>query len=601
MDLRRPPVLLFDDSLAAPEEAASLLFHGVHSIVRADSLAAVAPALRALDQALADGFHVAGYIAYEAAAAFEPRLEAALGGRATDGPLLWFGVFPAPRPLTGADVARLLEDAMGGSPRRARLHRLSTGESETEYRQAIERIMAHLEAGDVYQINHVFPLDFRLEGDSLALFAALRRAQPVSHGAFIDTGALTALSLSPELFLRCRNGRLEARPMKGTAERGPDRSGDDLAAEGLSADEKSRAENLMIVDLLRNDLSRIAKPGSVSTPRLFEVERYPSLLQMTSTIQAERRDDCRFSDIVRAMFPCGSITGAPKIRAMEIIADTETAPRGLYTGAIGWAAPDGDMAFSVAIRTLVGRRDGHYRLGIGSGIVADSDWRAEYRECFLKARFLDAADSEEFSLLETMYADKTGGARESDRHLARLEEAAAYFGFRFDRQAILGAIADALEDCDGPMRLRLLLAHGGDCAVTLSPFTPWPAEPRLAIADRPLDAGSPFVRFKTTRRDHYEGPLQRAMAEECADEIMFFNALGQVTEGARSSIFVEIDGALLTPARACGLLPGIFRQALIDSGAAREAVLTIDDCRRASRILIGNSLRGIAPARLFPP
>ncbi|GAB4122642.1 MAG: aminodeoxychorismate synthase component I [Rhodothalassiaceae bacterium] len=599
LELRRPPVLLFDDALAPPDEPASRLFGDPEDVLLARSIDEVRPVLEAADVALARGRHIAGMIAFEAVAAFEPGLRKAMRHRLAPEPLLWLGVFAAPRLLTRGDVARLLTEAEGGSRRDGRLAHLADDETERDYGRAFARIRDLIAAGDVYQVNHVFARRYRLMGDALALYRRLRQAQPVAHGAYVDTGAMHVLSLSPELFVRVRKGRLEARPMKGTAPRGPDLEADEAAARTLAADAKSQAENLMIVDLLRNDLARVSVPGSVAVPRLFAVERYPSLLQMTSQIVAERRKDLRFSDLLAALFPCGSVTGAPKLRAIERILETEAEPRGLYTGAIGWAAPDGDLAFNVAIRTLIEEKPGLYRYGIGSGLVADSEERAEYRECLMKAEFLAAEADRDFALLETMRAEG-GAVRDLGLHLERMAAAARYFGFAFDPEAAGAAALAAVRGHRGPQMLRLLSGRDGDLTATVAPLVPWPSPVRLLLAEQALAGDSPLLRHKTTRRAHYEAPLSRARARGY-DEVLFLNAAGRLTEGARTSLFVRREGRLLTPPVSEGLLPGVLRRRLLESGRAIEAPLSVGDLLDAEAVYVGNALRGLMPARLETP
>ncbi len=600
MDLRRPPVVLLDDMLAPPEVPASRLFTAPHAILQAETPEEVRPCLAAAETALAAGRHLAGWIAYEAAAAFEPRVAATIRHWPEE-PLIWLGVFDPPRRLARADVADAFADAMGGTARRGQLVIDGFGEDRTSYRDRMARIATLIGAGDLYQLNYTFAVEGRLEGDPLALYARLRAAQPVAFGAYIDTGARHVLSLSPELFIESRDGRLTTRPMKGTAPRGRDSAEDAAQAAALAGDVKSRAENLMIVDLLRNDLSRVAVPGSVEVPALFSVERYPTLLQMTSTVRARRREDVTLAELLGALFPCGSVTGAPKIRAMEYIAALETAPRGVYTGAIGWLAPDGDLCLSVAIRTLVIARGGRARCGVGGGIVADSEPEAEYAECRLKARFLDAAtapDSDEFALIETLAWRPEEGYRHREAHLRRLGNSAAHFGFRCDMGAVRSALEEAADVFSAPMLVRLLLASGGALSVSARPLEPWPRPVRLTVAATVVNSGAPLRRHKTTRRQWCVAPLAAAQASGLADEVIFLNERGEVVEGARTNIFVERAGRLVTPPLSSGPLPGILRQTLLEAGRAIEEVLTLADLAAAPRLLVGNSARGLMPARL---
>lgn len=384
--LRQPGAVLLD----APRPDAdtgrrgALLFSEPREVLAAATLDGVQPLLRALDAAVAAGQHVAGFLSYEAGDALEPtRRETAVDATA---PLAWFGVYDAPAPVEADAVAAALATAGG-----VRLHDLHFALDADAYAARIDRVKHHIRAGDVYQINLTAPFRFGVEGEPLALFGALRQRQPVAYGAYVQTENVTIASVSPELFFRidpAQEGRtITARPMKGTAPRGTSAAADADLAAALRASPKDRAENLMIVDLLRNDLARVSEPGSVRVPELFVTEPYDTLTQMTSTVQARLRRDATLADTLRALFPCGSITGAPKLRAMEIIRDLEVGPRGVYCGAIGYARPDGGAAFNVAIRTAV-VRDGRGRYDVGSGVVWDSEAAAEYAECHLKARVL---------------------------------------------------------------------------------------------------------------------------------------------------------------------------------------------------------------------
>ena len=381
--LRQPGTVLLDGPLpdADTRRAGAWLFADPRDEIRAETLADVPGALHALDAALADGFAVAGWLAYEAGYAFEPER---FGSVETAGPLAWFGVYESPAAVAESELRAALPAPSGISG-------LEAGWTEAAYHEAIGRVRAHIREGDVYQINLTWPFRFTAN-DPLALYAALRARQPTAYGAWVRGGGQDVLSLSPELFFRIAGGTITARPMKGTAPRGETSAEDDRLAAALAADEKNRAENLMIVDLLRNDVGRIAREGSVRVPRLFETERYPTVTQMTSTVRADLRGGVTLADALRALFPCGSVTGAPKLRAMEIIRQLETGPRGVYCGAVGYALPReggglGDAAFNVPIRTAV-VRDGEGRYDVGSGVVWDSEAASEWAECWLKASVL---------------------------------------------------------------------------------------------------------------------------------------------------------------------------------------------------------------------
>jgi para-aminobenzoate synthetase/4-amino-4-deoxychorismate lyase len=564
------PFVLLDD--ARPGGRATL-FTGARATVETrdhDEVLACLERLRGED--------AAGFIAYEAGLALEDRLAPLRVAPAPDAPpLLWFGLFETSEQV---DVETLLPDGAGAWSGMAR-----PLISRAEYESALAAVKTHIEAGDIYQANLTFAAEVKTLGNPLALYAALRARAGAGHGGIVFTGAHWLLSLSPELFFTLEAGRITTRPMKGTAPAGAD-------PVAFAADPKQRAENLMIVDLLRNDLSRVAASGSVEVPSLFAVETYPTILQLTSTITARLEDGLGPIDLIRAIYPCGSITGAPKIRAMEIIAGLESAPRGPYCGAIGRLARGGDAAFNVAIRTLVLKAgESVARLGLGSGIVADSVAGDEWDECLAKGRFVARARS--FDLFETMRFDPQDGVVELDRHLARLKASADALDFRFDRHEARNDLQAATFGAEASI-LRLALSRAGCIAIELRPLDPVPDGPvAVAIADLPVAPDDFRLRHKTSDRAFYD----RARGASGAFEVLFRDPQGFLTEGSFTSLFVEQGGVLLTPPLARGLLPGVLRARLIDEGRAREADLTEADL--ASGFLIGNAVRGLVRARFI--
>jgi para-aminobenzoate synthetase / 4-amino-4-deoxychorismate lyase len=490
-----------------------------------------------------------------------------------------------------------------------------------EFERAIAGVHEALRAGDSYQINYTYRLGFDVFGAPLALYRRLRARQPVRYGALIALpDDRWVLSCSPELFVEKEGRTLHARPMKGTAPRSDDPSVDRATAEFLANDPKNRAENVMIVDLLRNDLSRVAETGSVKVPALFFVEPYASVWQMTSTVEARLRARTSFADIIRALFPCGSITGAPKHRTMQLIDALESTPRGLYTGAIGWldAAsggedPDtacGDFCLSVAIRTLTldapagnGQRRG--KMGIGAGIVLDSVAADEYTECRLKARFLTDADPG-FQLFETMYATREGGVRHLERHLARIGSSAEWLGFGFDANALRQQIDAqcAQLPANTPHRMRLALGKTGSADLTAAPLTPLKSDGVgvLLAPDHgyaPTQAGDALLQHKTTHRAKYDRAWHEAESKGAFD-MLFFNERGELTEGGRTSVFVKLDGRWWTPPLSSGVLPGVMRSVLLEDAdmQARERVLTRADVECAEALMLSNALRGAVQAKL---
>jgi para-aminobenzoate synthetase/4-amino-4-deoxychorismate lyase len=591
------PYVLLDDSLTPGGR--SLLYTEPERVVVASSPEEVEAALDEVSAGLARGLHAAGFFSYELGYCLEPKLRGLLPKNRRV-PLFWIGLFRAPRALDDA-ATRAWLDSHGGTER-AKISDLTLSWTREQYISAFDKVEDYISAGDVYQINLTLKYRFAFEGDPVALYAALRRKQRVAYGALIRTGKHDVLSLSPELFFRREAKHMSTRPMKGTAPRGRTPREDARLKTWLAMDEKQRAENLMIVDLLRNDLGRVAKIGSVEVTDLFTVETYRSVHQMTSGISAELRSDMGLKDMLRALFPCGSVTGAPKVRAIEIIEELEADPRGVYTGAIGHIAPSGDAQFNVAIRTVVLDASGG-EMGIGSGIVADSKADAEFEECLLKAQFLTRPDAP-FSLIETIRYEKGKGLHLLERHLARLQSSAAYFGYPFSREKTLAALdAEAARAPTPVAMVRLLLAEDGTITVTSTPIelptksTVW----RFVISDQRLDEKDPFFYHKTTRRQFYDREMERQKALTGCDEVVFLNKKGELTEGTRTNLFIEIDGRLFTPAFTCGLLPGTLRDELLDlpRAAASEAILTPQDLLAADRVYLGNSVRGLVRAELI--
>ena len=460
----------------------------------------------------------------------------------------------------------------------------------------VDQIRRWISEGDCYQVNLTFPVDFTAYGHPLALYARLRARQPVRYGAFVLTPEATILSFSPELFFERHGCRVVTRPMKGTAQRGATPEADARNRAALLASSKERAENVMIVDLLRNDLGRLAAPGGVNVEALCAIEAYPTLWQMVSTISADL-PDAPLRDIFRALFPCGSITGAPKIRAMARIAEMESGPRGLYTGALGWVAPGGDCRFNVAIRTLEIHAAGHARLGIGSGIVIDADPAREYAECLLKASFVTGFDPG-FELIETLRLVE-GVYPLMVLHLQRIESSALALGFACDLSAISERLAAVARECrDGAHRVRLTLAHDGRLSVQHGPMPTDVRQWQIVVADETLDGDDYLLRHKTTARSRYDGVLASLAATPEVFDAVFCNTRGEVCEGARSNVYVERDGMLLTPPVSSGLLPGVMRRHLLESGRAVERVLYRGDLLTAPAIYLSNALRGLFPVTL---
>lgn len=538
----------------------------------AHSPAQVRPLLEAVQALARQGRWCVGYLRYEAAAAFDP----ALAVHEADGPLAWFGVHDAPQawPELDADGTAL-----------AQWHE---GLSRAAFDQGMADIHRAIADGELYQLNYTAQLHGELQGAPRDLFMALRRAQPGGYAAFIDTGDEQVLSVSPELFFDWDGERILARPMKGTAPRGATSAIDATLAAQLRASAKERAENVMIVDLIRNDLSRVAQPFSVRVPHLFRLEALPSVWQMTSDVEARTRPGTTLADVFAALFPCGSITGAPKVRAMRMIRALESGPRGVYCGAVGVVRPGGAATFNVAIRTVTVQR-GAARCGIGSGITADATAEGEWQEWRHKRAFLERA-SQPFELLETLALEE-GALRAAPEHLARLARAATHFGYPLDAaqiEASLRQLADAHRQ--GLWRVRLRLDAHGQVQAEAHAMAAASAPVRLALAPTAFEAAdSEFVRFKTTRRAHYDAV---APSVPGVFDTLLWNRHGELTECTRGNVAVRLDGRWVTPSLRCGLLDGVGRARGLREGRLVEAVVRVEDLPRASGLAFVNSLRG---------
>ena len=599
----RDPFVLLDDA-RADGAAQAHLYRNPVSIFAAYRPREVEPVLRAARAAQAErGGTLAGYLAYEAGLVFEGKLEARAQARSgAGGPLVWLGLFESEEAIDAARVPQWLAEEGSGD---AALGPLEPQVSRGAYEQAFGALKDAIRAGDIYQANLTLPLAGGYSGDPVSLYGRLRPAAKAGYGGLVFDGSHWLLSLSPELFVSLKEGQARAKPMKGTRPRGGDPAQDAALAQELAQSEKDRAENLMIVDLLRNDLSRVTDPGSVTVENLFAIETYPTIHTMTTTIHARLDPDKGPLDLVHALFPCGSITGAPKIRAMELIDEVERDARGPYCGAIGRIDADGNAAFNVAIRTLrltpVENDRGKAVLGVGSAIVADSDAGIEWRETILKGGFARASNPDAqapgFHLIETMRFDPHKGIELLELHLERMKASAEALGFVFDRHATRNQIQALCFDLEDPARVRLTGARSGAIALEAAPLGEAWAEPvRCAVLPLPVDPGDWRLRHKTSDRGFYEEALEVAK-EAGAAEALLLHPDGMLTEGCFSNIFVERDGMLVTPPASLGLLPGVLRRALIDQGRAAEGELRMEDL--AGGFLIGNAVRGLVRAQLL--
>ena len=556
-----------------------LLFRNPRRIISASTIPEVLPQLAHIENAVDhDGCWAAGFVAYDAAPAFDPALTVKSDGAF---PLLWFGIYDQPEPIV---LPQVDTDPTPTWPQ------WLPSIDENGYGDAIQIIKEHIRHGDTYQVNFTFRLCATIEEDPWLLFCRLTRAHAPAHGAFVAADDWSVCSLSPELFFSLQDAELVCQPMKGTADRGLTFADDESRARQLQNCPKNRAENVMIVDMVRNDLGRVAAPGSVRVTDLFAPEKHSTLWQMTSTVKA--RTEARFSDILRALFPPASITGAPKPRTMRIIADLEFTPRHLYTGCIGFLGPGRNSRFNVAIRTLIinsNSREAEY--GVGGGITWDSVTGAELDEAFAKARTI-LEPSPGFALLETMLWTPEAGYYLLDLHLDRLRESAAYYSFPFHHQTLLDELETLARSLPtASQRIRLLLDREGRISVSATPFQQAPATrpKRVRLAKAPVKSSSHFLYHKTTHRQVYEEALAACPGY---DDVLLWNEQGELTESCIANLVIELDGQNYTPPMRCGLLPGTYRAWMLREGLVREKVLPIATLPRSAHVYLVNSVRG---------
>ncbi|HEX9855501.1 MAG TPA: chorismate-binding protein [Acidimicrobiia bacterium] len=598
------PRARFDDHSASHEHAFALT--GLQDTVVAGRLDEVLPALRRVEEASRAGMWACGFVAYEAAGAFDAGLatvDRQPGDPFAELPLVWFAIFEQREPFEP------LAPRPGGPPR----YNMSAWRPDVtrdEYYEAIARIKQHLVDGDTNQVNHTFRLRAAFAGDPDELYRDIALAQRGAYSGNFDLGRYRVLSASPECFFRVEDGTIRTRPMKGTIRRGRWPGEDDEMARRLAESDKDMAENLMIVDLLRSDLGRIARTGTVRADELFAIERFETLWQMTSGVSAELDADASLVDVFGALFPSASVTGTPKRRTMEIITSLEGSPRGVYAGAFGYIAPmaDGgvDAEFNVAIRTVtIDLEEGVAEYGVGGGITWGSTAGSEYEEAKLKARLL-VERRPEFDLLETMRWTERDGFVLIDRHMARLAATARYFGFAIDPDLVLEVLEKELDGATGEQYVRMTLARGGELFVErpsplLEPFCsepPGAATLHVAVAERPIHSESVFLFHKTTNRKAYD---IRAAEHPIADDVILVNERGEITELTTASLMVEIGGEWWTPGLDSGCLPGVYRDELLEEGVCRERAISRRDLADAGRLAAVNSVRGWRKVELLGP
>ncbi|MEQ6390111.1 aminodeoxychorismate synthase component I [Bacillaceae bacterium S4-13-58] len=522
------------------------------------------------------GHYVAGFVSYEAASAFDKHHK--VHPRNSDFPLAWFGVY---------DKAEAYSFEEKNTSPNFNVSEWELNITEENYQSSLTTIKEAIRNGDTYQVNFTARLHANFEGDDFGFYQSLKQKQQTSYSAYLNTGRYRILSVSPELFFHVKNERITTKPMKGTAKRGRFLAEDQIYKSNLFHSEKERAENVMIVDLLRNDIGKIAKPGTVTVPRLFEIETYPTVHQMTSTITADLQEGTKISDWFRALFPCGSITGAPKISTMEYIASLESSPRDVYCGAIGIITPDREAIFNVPIRTVViDMKKKKATYGVGSGVTWDSTAEGEYHELYTKARIL-TENHKDFELLESILLEE-GKYPLLKYHLQRLQQSSEYFLFAYSEAKIVDELnLFAQKHPHGSFKIRLILDQMG--GINMEGVEVFKIEEPISckLAQTPIDSADPFLFHKTTHREMYE----KHNREE-AFSVLLFNEKEEITEFTIGNVVVEINGEFFTPPIECGLLPGIFRQKLLEEGIIKEKMIKKEDLHHVDQIWFINSIRG---------
>ena len=577
------PSARFDD--LRPRRRRSFALGEIERVIEAKEIGEVVDALSEAEREVGRGRWVAGFVCYEAAPAFDSVMKVSDRGK-SDLPLAWFAVSRTRRP-----AGSLRDGPYSLKPWNSRL-------SKADYYASVDHIRQRIRAGDTYQVNFTFRLEAAFDGSAEAFYRDLVNAQACGYGALIDTGRWVVASASPELFFEWRHGRIVSKPMKGTRRRGVRLADDEQERAQLESSEKDRAENLMIVDMVRNDLGRISRVGSVKVPALFTTEKYDTVWQLTSTVEAEPKAGTSLTDVFEALFPCASITGAPKVSTMGIIEQLENDTRGVYCGAVGFGGPgpggEPEWAFNVAIRTVtLDRAHSSATYGIGGGITFDSTTAGEYSEALLKSQVL-ARKSASFDLIETIRWSADGGFWLLDRHFDRLIASARYFDIPLDPAEIRAALRAAVAGRSGSLRLRLTVGRPGSIAVETGP-APAAATIVAAVDSMPIDPTDVFLYHKTSNRTLYDEARARTAN---VDDVILVNPSGEVTETTIGNLAVEVDGVWWTPPIAAGLLPGSYRAELIATGRLSERSITVAELKGASRLARVNALRGWEPLEL---
>jgi para-aminobenzoate synthetase / 4-amino-4-deoxychorismate lyase len=582
-ELQKENTILLESSRQDEVNNKNLLFSSPIAILSTNNLSEIPALFNSIEKQLKNKKWIAGYVSYECAYHFENNISANFQNNSSFS-LAWFGIYDSPLQIQ----KDILDGIIPNTQSTIQNHRLLI--DDRAYKKTIERLKEYILNGDTYQVNFTDRFEFDINGSTSELYFALRKKQHVPYGAFINLGDSQILSFSPELFFKRNANSISTKPMKGTVKRGRTLDEDYVNEEWLRNDEKNRSENLMIVDLLRNDIGRICQTGSVTVENMYAIERYETVIQMTSTVNGIVNSDTSYYEMFKALFPCGSVTGAPKIRTMQIINELEDHRRGVYCGAIGFISPDEEAVFNVAIRTIEAE-NGKGTMGVGSGIVFDSDPQQELEECKLKAAFLLSQEME-FQLLETILWD--GKFTFLEEHLIRMKNSADYFSFEFHQDKILDALFLSVRSLDrqNKYRVRLLLSNDSEPFVEVFELLESSVSNQIKIAPIRTNSEDRFLFHKTTKRELYNRYSAHAKAENLADYI-FLNERNEITEGSITNIFIEKDAKLLTPPLSSGLLAGVYRREVLKTNhQASESILTMSDLTSSDAIYICNSVRG---------
>jgi len=576
------------------ENKTTYIFHKLHKYCIANTPGEVDTQLKEIEKYSQLGFYAAGYFSYELGYLFSSRTYKLLN-KENPAPLLYMGIYEEKLEVDDDKFEAALENFT--HQKHSNITNCYLNMSKNHYLEQLEKVKQHIFDGNTYQINYTLKYKFEHSGTSLKLYADLRKRQKVEYGAFLNFPNITIMSRSPELFVKKQGEYIYTKPMKGTCRRGSTPEQDQVNFEFLSSDEKSRAENVMIVDLLRNDLSRICQKNSVKTTDLFEVQTYETLHQMVSTVSAKIDRELPLSKLLKEIFPCGSITGAPKIRTMEIIHDLEVEARGVYTGAIGYINPDNNLCFNVPIRTLMLTGDGNGEMGIGSGVIADSDLESEYDECLLKGKFF-TQNSDSFSLIECFLHDNNG-YQYLEQHLQRLSYSANKLDFRLNSQELEEKLIEKSNHLKGSFKIRVILHKSGAYNIEHMPIEVDNKARLITLSKNKVFSDNWMLKYKSTKRSFYNEEYQKYNSQGYYD-VIFTNEKNEITEGSFNNIFIRKKNIWYTPPVECGLLPGIKRQQLLSSTSinAQEKILFIGDLETADEIFLTNSVRGTVKTQL---